>query len=403
MAVVGAACGAAGACVSEERRAGDVVDSDVSAALRCTRDEECDKFTNVCNTSSCVDGACRSEPIVCDDANVCTNDSCDVTRGGCIFKARDAGIDCVVGFSGACDGDAWHEPDRCDDSGHCVDGGARACREVVTGDACRHGTCEPARGCVIANDEDGSSCTRDGRSDVCLDGVHHLADACRGGTCVDGGTAACTAGFCEAPACDGRSCAVTPLGVDVDLTGEWVFFELAETTLELESRQARLQLGGNGTIAVGTQRSPARGQRFTGGAYCVGTDGRVQLQLAGGDVTREYRGRVTRGRQVAVLTPSDGSDGLVMMVKDDAGASHLSGSYRLLGVEKQRIAGQVSNHTMLGTVAFADGCLTGGNYTIALGEEGYQLSAAADAGCALGSMGDGRVELSVTSNAEART
>jgi hypothetical protein len=81
---------------------------------------------DVCNTPTCAGGTCTTVPVVCDDNNACTKDSCDVAQGGCVFT-----------------------PISCDD-----------------GDPCTIDTCDPATGCQ--NDPV-----------VCP-----APEVCRGGDCV---------------------------------------------------------------------------------------------------------------------------------------------------------------------------------------------------------------------------
>jgi hypothetical protein len=74
----------------------------------------CDDGDACTQTDSCASGACvGADPVLCDDGNVCTIDSCDSANGSCIFDAPaanglpcDDGISCTVDAcsSGACVG-----------------------------------------------------------------------------------------------------------------------------------------------------------------------------------------------------------------------------------------------------------------------------------------------------------
>src|SRR5687767_6287436 len=57
---------------------------------------------------------CRVEGVTCDDGNVCTDDTCDAVTGMCSFEAVPAGTDCD-------DGDACNGIERCDSAGACAD------------------------------------------------------------------------------------------------------------------------------------------------------------------------------------------------------------------------------------------------------------------------------------------
>ncbi len=92
------------------------------------------------------------------------------------------------------------------------------------------------------------------------------------------------------------------------------------------------------------------------------------------------------------------------MVKDDSGGTNrkLSGGYRLLGVESQRVDGDDGIETMLGTIAIGNDCVTGGNYILARGENGYAIEPSPAGECAVGSMDDATLALPVTSNGDPR-
>jgi len=160
----------------------------------CT-DDQCDPATGctyVHNVGPCDDGdACttgdtcqagvcvgRAGP-ACDDGNPCTNDACDPARG-CVHADNTAPCD---------DHDACTTDDRCAD-GACTGGPARTCDD---GNPCTDDACEPATGCVAADNaaacDDGSACTVD--------------DSCAGGQCVGGPAPTCDDGNpCTDDVCD---------------------------------------------------------------------------------------------------------------------------------------------------------------------------------------------------------
>jgi hypothetical protein len=123
---------------------------------------------NACNgVETCLDGACQpGTPVNCDDANACTQDSCDPQTGLCSHTPLANGISCS-------DGNACTSGDHCQD-GACV-GTPKVC---TASDACHlAGTCNPSTGeCPNLPAPDGTACS-DGNP--CTTG-----DACQGGVCV---------------------------------------------------------------------------------------------------------------------------------------------------------------------------------------------------------------------------
>jgi len=108
---------------------------------------------------TCAQGACESgPPMACDDANGCTDDTCDPSSG---CKHTPNALPCS-------DGNACTEGDHCQASG-CVSGNLVNCddKNVCTDDAC-----DPATGCTYALNKapcsDGNPATL---NDVCLNGA----------------------------------------------------------------------------------------------------------------------------------------------------------------------------------------------------------------------------------------
>ncbi|MFQ5478157.1 MAG: hypothetical protein ACE5E4_06030 [Candidatus Binatia bacterium] len=202
---------------------------------------------NACTTGdTCVAGVCSGgAPPNCDDANVCTDDSCD-PASGCGHVANglpcDDGSACTVGdlcSGGACQGGA--APD-CDDGNPCTDDSCdpgvgclnfantspcddgNACTTVDVcaagqcvgstppncddGNVCTDDSCDTQLGCVNANNalpcDDGNACT--------------TADSCSGGICVAGPPPNCDDGnVCTDDGCDpGSGCVHQSNGVACD-------------------------------------------------------------------------------------------------------------------------------------------------------------------------------------------
>ncbi|MBM4353687.1 MAG: hypothetical protein FJ109_07795 [Deltaproteobacteria bacterium] len=145
---------------------------------------------NACTTvDKCSAGACvGSASPDCDDGNPCTTDWCDPVAG---CKHANNTVPCD-------DGNLCTAGDICQD-GKCKSGGPLGCND---GNVCTDDSCNPASGCVYANNaaqcNDGSACTS---GDICAGGK------CGGVTvtCNDGKP--CTTDTCE-PA---TGCVYTPI------------------------------------------------------------------------------------------------------------------------------------------------------------------------------------------------
>ena len=122
----------------------------------------------------------------CDDGNVCTADSCDPGTGACIH-------DPIPHNGNPCDdGDACTTADTCA-GGACAGGAAPECDD---GNICTDDSCNPASGCINANNtapcDDGNACT--------------TADTCAGGSCAGGAPPDCDDGnICTDDSCDPAS------------------------------------------------------------------------------------------------------------------------------------------------------------------------------------------------------
>ncbi|MBW1809918.1 MAG: lamin tail domain-containing protein, partial [Deltaproteobacteria bacterium] len=150
----------------------DLDDSD----CQCGSDAECDNGDACDGIETCVAGQCQNgTPVVCNDDNPCTDDSCLPASGLCDFVNDDTNI-CNDGLyctasdycsAGTCSGDARdcsYLDDDCND-GTCDEGNAEcvaqpaneggACDDVddcTTGDHCETGSC---LGDPLDNDHDG--------------------------------------------------------------------------------------------------------------------------------------------------------------------------------------------------------------------------------------------------------
>jgi hypothetical protein len=117
----------------------------------------------------CTENGCAGQPVVCDDGNPCTHDSCDPATGLCTSDPSE---------DAQCD-----DGDQCTLGDHCVQGACVGTDEVLCddGNPCTDDTCDPADGCVVefnsAACDDGNLCSEN--------------DTCMGGLCVPGAEMKC--------------------------------------------------------------------------------------------------------------------------------------------------------------------------------------------------------------------
>ena len=131
-------------------------------------DDPCDDDDPCTDQESCEAGLCAaSVPLVCEDGNPCTQDTCGAE--GCAFPPDDAG---------ACD-----DGNPCSTGDHCSGGSCHVTGTLICddGDVCTDDVCDPATGCdTVDNDalcDDGDACTP--------------TSQCAAGDCVGTGAVTC--------------------------------------------------------------------------------------------------------------------------------------------------------------------------------------------------------------------
>ena len=124
--------------------------------------------------------SCKSKSVaICDDTNICTNDSCDPVKG-CVFLANDA--TCT-------DNDTCTVDDKCAET-TCKSGPLLSCAD---NNDCTTDLCKPETGCYFDNNQN-----------ACSDGnVCSVDDKCEGGACIAGAAKVCDdANLCTVDSCD---------------------------------------------------------------------------------------------------------------------------------------------------------------------------------------------------------
>ncbi len=173
-------CNDGNSCTRDVCTAAHVCANPGDATLSCSDGNACNGRETCTAAGACIRGA----PPVCDDGDVCTDDSCDA-HDGCRHDAV---------------------PGCCNDAGDC--GGTPACAATCVDHVC----VQPPNCCVIDADcNDGNPCTDDGRctANRCTAGTPvtgdrpGCGDICQPGTCA-GGT--CTLGAAVTCPDDGDTC-----------------------------------------------------------------------------------------------------------------------------------------------------------------------------------------------------
>jgi len=150
---------------------------------------------SVCNgAETCQVGTCTAgTPLACDDANVCTAESCDAVLG-CQSLPVPNGISCD-------DGDVCNGAENCQ-AGACAAGTPLACDD---GSVCTTDSCDAVLGCQSTPVDNGTSCD-DGLS---CNGT----ETCQAGACVSSGLNCDDGNVCTADTCDDvLGCVNTPVG-----------------------------------------------------------------------------------------------------------------------------------------------------------------------------------------------
>jgi hypothetical protein len=179
---------------------------------------------DVCTTDDvCGGGTCAGTAADCDDGNVCTDDSCDADTGECRHEANGASCDdgdaCTTGdtcLGGACQ---TGDPVVCDDSNDCTDDSCSPatgeCVFVFNSAPCDDGSpCTEGDTCLGGACQSGTAIDCDDQNECTDDGCSELTGECfndpvgPGTTCDDGDP--CT----ENDTCSGTSCAGTPMSCD---------------------------------------------------------------------------------------------------------------------------------------------------------------------------------------------
>lgn len=275
----GSVCTSGDACASGVCKAGASVDCDDKNI--CTTDS-CDAkagCANTANTAPCdadgsvctVSDACKDKVCVagakkvCDDGNVCTDDSCDAK----------AGCGAVANQQGCSDGNACTGTDVC--------GSGKCAGQVVTcddKDPCTADSCDAAKGCVAVALAEKAECSTDGKN-WCLAGKCVGKAVCGNGAvegmeeCDDGnagaadGCASCKLACLAISSVNQSSMIVVPSSsahdlVDTDFTIEYWFKWSGPG-------QARIMMKRHATL-------DADAGWFT----AIGADGAVTFSLGGG-------------------------------------------------------------------------------------------------------------------------
>ncbi len=140
---------------------------------------------DVCNGNEvCTAGVCTlGTALDCDDGELCTTDSCDAAIG-CQNQALNDGASCT-------DGNACNGEETCT-SGTCTVGTALNCDD---GEFCTTDSCDPVAGCQNQALTDNTAC---GDGDIC-----NGAEVCASGICTAGTAPNCDDGeLCTTDSCD---------------------------------------------------------------------------------------------------------------------------------------------------------------------------------------------------------
>jgi len=189
-----------------------------AAQLTCLGDQQC-ADGDLCNgIEHCVVGSCVASPapLVCDDGDACTNDTCNPTAG-CAHADVACPATCGPGDDGlrCSDGTACTVGDTCS-GGACV-GTTLACDDA---DPCTVDTCDVQLGCTYVEQANGPTCLT---SAQCASSADHTPCVADGDPCTQDG---CLEGACrlglnqiqrqcaDADACNGEEFCSTVKGCE---------------------------------------------------------------------------------------------------------------------------------------------------------------------------------------------
>ena len=294
---------------------GTICTDDGCAQGKCvhvpTWEQPCEDGDACTSGDTCKDGACLAGgPVPCDDANPCTDDSCDPMTG-CVNTPSDGPCD---------DGDPCTHGETCV-AGACVAADTVDCDD---GEPCTTDVCLPDGGCDNlpadgAPCDDGDPCTGGDAcaADVCEAGPFDLCGACQGQP--------------DLSACDDGA---EGTGPDVCLTGACVGFTRAlwlPTTTPKTTAAAFVDVtASEGVPMAAGWRVDAFGATTTYvAALAAGKDPAVMTGSVRSDsVYRAIRHRVVVGTagRVGFLTGTtwDGASGLWSALKTVSGLSDLT-------------------------------------------------------------------------------
>lgn len=190
-------CGSGGAEKCQTCDDGNPCTDDSCDGTRCVytpveAGKSCDTDSNMCNgTAKCEGTVCKTAPpVVCNDGNPCTTDSCTPATGVCVYANNSAPCS---------DNDVCTLTDVCS-AGKCVGSGAPNCND---NEECTTDTCDKTLGCQHKAVSDNTTCN-DGND--CSTG-----DRCVGGKCQATGGKDCNDNnACTKDACAANVCGPVP-------------------------------------------------------------------------------------------------------------------------------------------------------------------------------------------------
>ncbi len=220
----GGACtgGQAKVCDDGNPCTADSCDSKTGLCLASDVTTACDDGNACTSGDACSAGKCLpgAQAKVCDDSNPCTADSCDTKTGGCVATAKDGACEdgsvctlddkcgggvCLPGAATACDDANPCTDDTCDaklgctaanntapcsvggdvcqlaqcNGGKCAATGKKGCDD---GNPCTNNACDPVKGCQFPLVADGATCAA---ADACSTASLCLAGQCKSGKATD--------------------------------------------------------------------------------------------------------------------------------------------------------------------------------------------------------------------------